>query len=559
MKDFIRFFLIVLVACIVRKILSLDNSSMGIDDANIYFVYARNLYEGHGLVYTIGGERVEGFTSVTWMGLLTILYSLKFIFHFETAILILCFFITVGITFLYFRFVKKAFNEFWAWILVLYILLIPGFIDWNVFALMDISIWTFAITLTTLLLLSGQSKGLFFSVTVLLPFIRPEGMALAFILFFLKLLKDYSNDFTLRQIVKNNLVFLICILLSIISLTLFREFYFGYPLPNTFYAKVSMSFGDNIKQAFFYLYDALKHTTFLPFILLIISFVSLLRNQYLKNWKNNASLLILFAIILFFIFYPFLTGADHFKYSRFFQPVFPIIGLLFIYVFYKKVQLKKPAIIVCVGVALFLLNFNSKDNSSLRKNWRLAIGSYFSGFSPDFLSHSQLQSEFDIAVYGRQLSNYMNQVLSVCDSFPSYGVVAAGGIGYIYKGKTIDLMGLNNPEMAHANKIKKGVKNHGSFNKNVFYEQNPDIFLTWPDPLTSTVEQNDSSALEFLKRLKDSTYFINRVCDHIFNDPQFNRIYSFSRISNGRLHFYGFIKLEQFIRQFPELAVARMN
>ena len=42
----------------------LHNPLTGIDDANIYFVYARNLANGHGFVYNIGGERVEGFTSL---------------------------------------------------------------------------------------------------------------------------------------------------------------------------------------------------------------------------------------------------------------------------------------------------------------------------------------------------------------------------------------------------------------------------------------------------------------------------------------------------------------
>src|SRR5215510_1767079 len=39
---------------------------LGIDDANIYFVYAKNLALGHGFVYHPGGERVEGFTSLLW-------------------------------------------------------------------------------------------------------------------------------------------------------------------------------------------------------------------------------------------------------------------------------------------------------------------------------------------------------------------------------------------------------------------------------------------------------------------------------------------------------------
>ena len=41
------------------------------DDAFISFRYAENLAEGHGLVYNVG-ERVEGFTNLSW----TLLFGL---------------------------------------------------------------------------------------------------------------------------------------------------------------------------------------------------------------------------------------------------------------------------------------------------------------------------------------------------------------------------------------------------------------------------------------------------------------------------------------------------
>ena len=37
---------------------------VGAEDANIFFRYARNLAEGHGVVFNPGGERVEGITSL---------------------------------------------------------------------------------------------------------------------------------------------------------------------------------------------------------------------------------------------------------------------------------------------------------------------------------------------------------------------------------------------------------------------------------------------------------------------------------------------------------------
>ncbi|HEY0355840.1 MAG TPA: hypothetical protein VGC29_06535, partial [Flavisolibacter sp.] len=168
-----------------------------------------------------------------------------------------------------------------------------------------------------------------------------------------------------------------------------------------------------------------------------------------------------------------------------------------------------------------------------------------------------LQSEFDIAVNGKNLAAHMNRVMSVCPALPRYGVIAAGGIGYVYKGQTIDMMGLNNPAMAHADKVKtKGVKNHGSFNKKVFYNQQVDIFLTWPDPLTDTLIQDDITARAFLLRLRDPQYFINRVCGNIFNDAEFRSQYSFYRISNGKDHFYGFVKPTPFAEKYPCLQLS---
>ena len=39
---------------------------MGVDDANIYFVYMKHVANGYGLVYTISGENIEGFTSLLY-------------------------------------------------------------------------------------------------------------------------------------------------------------------------------------------------------------------------------------------------------------------------------------------------------------------------------------------------------------------------------------------------------------------------------------------------------------------------------------------------------------
>ncbi|MEO1457675.1 MAG: hypothetical protein AAFV49_08935 [Pseudomonadota bacterium] len=50
---------------------------IGIDDAAIMRAYAENIANGAGYVYNVGGERVEGATSLLWTGLLTLAYLLS--------------------------------------------------------------------------------------------------------------------------------------------------------------------------------------------------------------------------------------------------------------------------------------------------------------------------------------------------------------------------------------------------------------------------------------------------------------------------------------------------
>src|SRR5690242_13300954 len=64
-------------------------SYLGIDDAFIYFVYAKNLAHGHGFVYNVGGERVEGFTSMLWVLICSLFYRLFSENYFRQALVLL--------------------------------------------------------------------------------------------------------------------------------------------------------------------------------------------------------------------------------------------------------------------------------------------------------------------------------------------------------------------------------------------------------------------------------------------------------------------------------------
>src|SRR6476469_1650691 len=50
---------------------------LGCDDAYIYFVYVKNFTHGYGFVYNPGGEHVEGFTSLLWVLITSLIYLIS--------------------------------------------------------------------------------------------------------------------------------------------------------------------------------------------------------------------------------------------------------------------------------------------------------------------------------------------------------------------------------------------------------------------------------------------------------------------------------------------------
>ncbi len=567
MKTRVAILLTLALAALLRWWLGLTNPMTGIDDANIYFVYVRNLVEGHGFVYIPGGERVEGFTSMLWVLILSLIYLIRFL-PFELTIFLLCFFITYRTLVVIYDYVREESGSAnLALASIITVLLVPGFLDWNLFALMDTCLWIYAVVHGTILLIKTNRRNsdtrMLTLLCLLLPFIRPEGLFFAVGLGGLYLLSYWWNNKTSPHATDlPSLSWFMPLLFGILGIAVitgFRMVYFGYPVPNTFYAKVSMSLKGNIRQAFFYFYDSLRHTTLLPFILFGLTIVVLVWKKGILGVARDFKSVALILIILFFTAYPFLSGGDHFKYSRFFQTTYPLILILFIQATWSFWLNQKAVVrIALMTIGWVILNGNSTDETSFQmEGIPGTIKGYFKKWKPDILATSQLQGEFDIALNGRNIGRTLNKVFAPVDSFPSLGVTAAGGVAYTYKGHIVDVLGLNNLEMAHAEKIKTGVKNHGSFSTRIFFKQKPALFLTWPDPLTPEMKQDDPSAIDFDRRMKDTTGFINRICRNIFAEPQFQSNYQFAKIQYQDSHIYSYMdkNLEGYLEDHGLLVV----
>ncbi|MES2766395.1 MAG: hypothetical protein V4642_11025 [Bacteroidota bacterium] len=471
-------------------------SFTGIDDANIYFVYMRNFGNGHGFVYNIGGEKVEGFTSLLWT-LLGVLYSLL-TQNFEVLLLITNIAI---ITFILWRIVKYLDNfqndqriiTPYSLAFIGLLSVIPGFFEWTVLSLLETGLWSALLVLTTLNVVASlegnknKLQDLEFNILIFFLIIcRPEAMLWGLYFIFTRYLLNSKLHTSYREQAGSLAVSLIVYTITITALIFWRISYFGFPLPNTYYAKVSSGLINNILHGIFYLYRSICDN---PIIILsiLLPFIAL-KTEYRLTTLKRYHLLICFGVVIISILIPLVTGGDHFGLSRFIQPTLPII-------------------LLCFLLSLQHLAGNLRFS-------HVAIFLVFASFIPanniynNFLHHSSpIAHEWQIATSGRYLGNELNNFFTSLPELPSQGVLVAGGIKYTYKGKTIDLLGLNNVEMAHAKKIKTTdvLKNHASFNKDVFLKQRPDLFwygsVTMSDEIFKTGKQNKSVLSEFEKRV----------------------------------------------------------
>jgi arabinofuranosyltransferase len=324
----------------------------GVDDAAIAFVYGEHLAGGHGFVYNIGGERVEGFTSPLWVALLSGLFS--FFDGVELPLYVLNLLVlglaTACAAWLldtYARFDREpkggvgyAVVIFAAWLVAA-----PAYVAWSVLSLLEVGLYGSLLLLATCLLLwmlfedRAQGKlgqGAFTGLIGLLVLARPESMLVAPVLIGLGALV-WASRHGAREGARCALLPLSAYAVTLGLLVLIRISYFGYPLPNTYYAKVSPDLGYNLVQGGHYLVSFLHHNP-LALIPLAAALVGTpLRAASLRSMPTKADAgddrrrslaeIVLGVVILTLAVVPVLNGGDHFAQSRFYQPLWPFLAL----------------------------------------------------------------------------------------------------------------------------------------------------------------------------------------------------------------------------------------
>ncbi len=464
-QDFLLALGLTFVGAALAWLLAGGLPAIGIDDAAITRSYAENVANGAGYVYNVGGERVEGSTAFLWMSILTVAYSLTPTPEF--LIIALCAGFALTAVYLTLRLVRALAD--WLdiepapaiWTLSVCLIASPGYFMWSIWTMMELALWSMLLLWMVFLLarLVEDDRGpgntiCLLLAAVLVPLVRPEGIAAAIGLLALSLILAPRFWRALGGAI-------LAACASFVAITSFRLSYFGQPFPNTFYAKVSSDKVQGLKDGLKYLVDFLLSGPFIEIFVILWLAGTIWAIISVTQSRPGARALLVTAATVFGMLSVYAgLGGDHFVLWRFYQPVVPLLPV---------------CLALLVAAAVPAVAFYAPKGSATLAATVAAIGIFLVGWIHYYQSRFDIRKEYTLVEQGLNFGNFLNGI----EPRPSIGVGPAGGIALAYNGKILDLLGLNWVEMAHANPVKVGMRNHASFDKNTFWNHAPDVLAAF--------------------------------------------------------------------------------
>ena len=388
------------------------------DDAYIFMTYAKNFIEGNGL--TFNGEVVQGFSSTLWVALLVLFgYSgVPMPVLAETLSLFSGLFALIA-TYALAKSLKI--EPKWMTLLPVALLVASGDFVFYMSSGLEEVLFTALMTLCAAVVYSQPPEKLLHPGNLTFPLLmalmvlaRPEGAMIAGLLLLILAIRNRSPWLSVLCGLKMTLM-----LAPVFSAT---RLYYGYWLPNTWYAKGNAGLS-NLNHGAGYFFDALWR-----YAGLIAAWVGF--TGYLV-WKKNLAVLgkisTLLVISIIWFTYILTQGGDNMVGGRVLIPVLPLVYVALVKIMSEIRIPADTAVYVVILIITFLVTGYLTDQwvTEQRGNW-----------------HNAYRLRKASAMY-------------LVENFPDTTVVAVSAAGVIpyYTGMTtIDTLGLNNVHIAHEGK-----------------------------------------------------------------------------------------------------------
>ena len=405
------------------------------DDAFISFRYAANWIHGNGLVWN-PGERVEGYTNFLWTLLIGI--GMKFGIDPVTCsclLGLLCFGITL---ILMYRLSTVIFHSHRMGLISVFLLGTNYTFSSYATSGMETQLQTCLFVASAYLVIRSITKqsldhyrlfglSLLLGMAVLTRLDSALCCLILFVSVFYLILKENSS---LAKKAAQGAVLLFPFFILVGGWFIWKWFYYGNLLPNTYYAKVASV--ASLKKGGYYIYLFFLSYGLFPFLLFVPVF-------FKKIWDHrNAGLIILASILFLWLIYVIKVGGDFMEF-RFMVPVLPFIILQLIWLIRNCVKQREVQWIFLLWIFL----------GSFHHQFRFGRYVETGGIESIKLLERHLMDEDESWIQiGKVFGKAFNGNLDV-----TIATTACGAIPYYSNLRTLDMLGLNDPWIARHGRI----------------------------------------------------------------------------------------------------------
>ncbi len=428
------------------------------DDAMISMRYAKNLAHGYGLVWNPVGERVEGFTNLLWVLYMALFHLLPIAASKVSLFIQLTAAGLLAVNLILVRKITRTLSD-GSWFVSLAAVAFTAFyIPINTWSLqgMEVAVLTPLVSASILLTVRAVQNGRFTAWPyVLLGFgtvIRLDTVVCYLVVLLFSCLADHDNR--RRQLLIGALI----LLLLLVTQTMFRIAYYGDPLPNTYYLKMTgYPLLLRISTGIFVTLTFIWKTNWLLFLL-----------PFLFVLKRRSRFTVLLAsFVVAQLLYSVYVGGDAWEgwggSNRYVSVVMPAFFVLFAMSLESVVSalargvegsLLLPGMSVISAhrnvakaalVFILLVSFNALNGPQTLPKWLLINRPLHSDENSDMVKAARA-------------------VKAITDDDATIAVVWAGAIPYFADRYAVDLLGKNDRTIAHqAAHVSKGIFKYTGF------------------------------------------------------------------------------------------------